>query len=82
MEVALGEERACFSPLEVLNSVEKVSKVLQLILSSIFLGCSFSNTKINRLSVIFRPFVYLQSVGIVPEVEFILYLQHGLWTAG
>lgn len=82
MEVAFGEERACFSPLEVLNSVKKVSKLLQLILSSIFLGCSFSNTKIDRLSVIFRPSVYLQSVGIVPEVEFILYLQHGLGTAG
>ena len=36
MEVAFGEERACFPPFEVVNSVEKESQLLQLILSSIF----------------------------------------------
>ena len=77
------EERACFSPFEVVNSVEKeyVSTTSTNFVVDFF-GCSVSNTKINRLSVIFRLSVYLQSVGIVPEVEFILYLQQGLWTAG
>ena len=79
MKVAVGEERACFPPFEV-NSVEKVSHLLQLLLSSIFFVVV--SAVLKKKDLIFRPSVYLQSVGIVAEVEFILYLQQGLWTAG